>query len=217
MRTIDSSIVAQLEAEELRPFYLLSMDVDGTVYRYTDCDVPIYLTYTYEPLGFSFNSIDYSIDSIVDSLTVEIDNVDQVQTALFVGGTPQGGDLVLSQVVLDSSYEIVGGASITLFEGEIDSWDLDGQRLKVTATSIFHQWSQNTMSRHSASCRWHVFNSSTLGTTGVECASTAGASWCDRTYSRCSALSNTTNFGGFRWLPSIMDKEIWWGRRPKNQ
>lgn len=217
MRTIDSSIVAQLEAEELRPFYLLSIDIDGTVYRYTDCDVPIYLSNVYSPLGFKFNSVDYSTDNIVDSLTIEIDNVDQVQTVLFVGGTPQGGDVILSQVVLDSSYEIVGGSSITLFEGELDSWEIDGERLKLTATSIFYQWSQNTTNRHSASCRWKVFNSSTLGTSGIECASTAGSTWCDRTYSRCAVLNNTTNFGGFRWLPSIIDKDIWWGRRPKNQ
>lgn len=217
MRTIDSSIVSQLEAEELRPFYLLSMDVDGTVYRYTDCDVSIYLSNVYDSLGFSFNAVEYSTGGIVDSLTIEIDNVDQVQTSLFVGGTPQGGELILSQVVLDSSYEIVGGASITLFEGEIDSWELDGQVLKVTATSIFAQWSRNTISRHAASCRWQVFNSSTLGTSGVECGSTAGASWCDRTYARCSALNNTSSYGGFRWLPSIEDKEIWWGRIPKNQ
>ena len=217
MRTIDSTIVAQLEAEELRPFYLLRMVIDGTTYRYTDCDVPIFLLNVYSPLGFSFDAINYSLNDIVDSITIEVDNVDQVQTSLFVGGDPQGGTFVLSQVVLNSDQEIVGGAAITLFEGEIDSWELDGQRLKVTATSIFHQWSQSTTSRHSASCRWKIFNSSALGTSGPECASTAGSTWCDRTYARCSILNNTTNFGGFRWLPSIIDKEIWWGRVPKNQ
>jgi len=38
------------------------------------------------------------------------------------------------------------------------------------------------------------------------------ADWCDRTYTKCVTLSNTTNYGGFRWLPSIVDREIWWGR-----
>jgi len=217
LRTISATIVSQLQAEELRPFYLLSINIDGTVYYYTDCDVPIKLTHVYVPLGFTFNAVDYSLENIVDSVTIEIDNVDQVQTVLFVGGTPQGGALILSQVVLDSSYNIAGGTSVKLFEGEIDSWGLDGQRLKITATSIFHQWSQNTFSKHSASCRWKVFNSSTLGTSGVDCASTAGSTWCDRTYTRCSILNNTSNFGGFRWLPSIVNKDIWWGRIPKNE
>lgn len=35
---------------------------------------------------------------------------------------------------------------------------------------------------------------------------------CDRSYSRCSYLNNTANFSGARWLPSILDKTIWWGR-----
>ena len=89
---------------------------------------------------------------------------------------------------------------------------LNEERLKVTVTSIFHQWSQHTMNQHSASCRWQVFNSSTLGTSGIECRSTAGADWCDRTYERCKQLNNSSHFGGFRFLPDIVDKEIWWGR-----
>ena len=55
-RTINANIIAQLESEELRPFYLMSMDCDGTVYYYTDCDVPLTLTNTYNPLGFKFRT-----------------------------------------------------------------------------------------------------------------------------------------------------------------
>lgn len=212
MRTLSTEILAQLEAEELRPFYLLSMDCDGTTYYYTDCDVPISLTNVYTPLGFKFQPVRYSMEEIVDQVTIEIDNVNEVMTTLFVGGTPQGGDVVLSIVVLDSDYEITGGQSATIFEGEIDSWTLNENKLKITVTSIFHQWSQTTMHKHSASCRWQTFNSSTLGTSGIECASTHGADWCDRTYERCQIIGNTTRFGGFRFLPDIVDKEIWWGR-----
>lgn len=211
-RSIGSNIIAQLENEELRPFYLLSMDCDGTTYYYTDCDIPITLTNTYNPLGFNFQPIRYSMNEIVDQATIEIDNVDEVMTSLFVGGTPQGGDVVLSIVVLNSSYNVIDATAVTIFEGEIDSWTLDESKLKVTVTSIFHQWSQNTMMKHSPSCRWSVFNSSELGTSGTECASTAGGLWCDRTYERCQTLNNTSHYGGFRFLPSIVDKEIWWGR-----
>jgi hypothetical protein len=211
-RSIGANILAQLEAEELRPFYLLSMDIDGTTYYYTDCDVPITLTNTYNPLGFNFQPIKYSLNEVVDQAAIEIDNVDSVMTALFVGGTPQDGAVVLSLVVLNSSYQIVDSTSVTIFEGEIDSWSLDESKLKVLVTSIFYQWSQHTMMKHSPSCRWKVFNSSELGTTGLECRSTAGSTWCDRTYERCKTLNNTSHFGGFRFLPDIVDKEIWWGR-----
>ena len=205
MRTINASILAQLQAEELKPFYLLSWTIDGTTYRYTDCDVPIYLTNNYSPLGFKFANIRYSINNIVDKVDVEVDNLDQVQTAIFVGGTPQGSDVVLSLVVLDADLKIVNGSAVTLFEGEIDTWNLNERRLSVTVTSIFYNWGQRTLSKHSPSCRWKAFKS-------TECGYVGAADWCDRTYTKCVTLSNTTNYGGFRWLPSIVDREIWWGR-----
>lgn len=205
MRTINASILAQLEAEELRPFLLLSMTIGGTTYRYTDCDVPIHLTNTYTPLGFKFSSVKYSLSNIVDKVDISIDNLDSVQTALFVGGTPQGSAVVLSLVVLDASLNIVNSSAVILFQGEIDSWKLSERALSITVTSIFYSWSQRTLSKHSPSCRWKQFKS-------TECNYAGASTWCDRTYPRCIALSNTTNYGGFRWLPSIVDKEVWWGR-----
>ncbi|GAI73202.1 unnamed protein product, partial [marine sediment metagenome] len=44
-----------------------------------------------------------------------------------------------------------------------------------------------------------------------ECGYGGGETWCDRTYARCVVLANSDNFGGFRWLPSIVDKEVFWG------
>jgi hypothetical protein len=160
---------------------------------------------TYSPRGFSFDRVNYGAHFIVDSVEIALDNLDSVMTSIFVGGTPQGSPVKLELVVLDSSYAIIGSASVTVFEGEIDSWDLDEEKLAITVTSIFSQWSQRTLSKHSASCRWKKFK-------GTECGYSGGETWCDRTYARCVALANTANFGGFRWLPSIIDKEIWWGR-----
>lgn len=41
----------------------------------------------------------------------------------------------------------------------------------------------------------------------------AGAeTWCDRSWDRCLALSNTINFGGKRWLPGLVGKQISWGQ-----
>ena len=346
MRTINASILAQLQAEELRPFFLLSWTIDGTAFGYTDCDVPLnapvgelvvngnmeiddnwtgyassdeqsnvkahlgtyswkvvtvadnqgvlsdtFSTVTgvryelsvwvypvdqdlitigtrsgdgatawhvhdfavtlgtwnlvthsftetaggnsaffliqsatgheastfyfdevsvtprnvYSPLGFKFTNIRYSINNIVDKVDIEIDNLDQVQTAIFVGGTPQGSDVVLSLVVLDADLKIVNGSAVTLFEGEIDTWKLNERKLTVTVTSIFYNWGQRTLSKHSPSCRWKAFK-------GTECAYAGGVATCDRTYAKCVTLANTTNYGGFRWLPSIVDREIWWGR-----
>jgi hypothetical protein len=208
MRTINASIVSQLAAEELKPFILLSWTIDGTTYRYTDCDVPVHLTNTYNPLGFKFSNVKYSLSNIVDKVDIEIDNLDSAQTAIFVDGTPQGSEVVLSGVFLDSNLNIVNTSAVTLFEGEIDSWNLTESSLRVTVTSIFYNWNQRTLSKHSPSCRWKQFKS-------TECDYAGASTWCDRTYAKCLTLANSTNYGGFRWLSSIVDKEVWWGRVQK--
>jgi hypothetical protein len=48
----------------------------------------------------------------------------------------------------------------------------------------------------------------------TECAYIGGSLWCDQSYERCVSLDNDENFGGFRFLPSLMEKDIWWGRVP---
>jgi hypothetical protein len=212
VRSFSTQYQDALGAEEQRPFHLLEMTIGSATYRYTDCDVPItYSSNVYSQRGFDFQSIDYSMGNIVDKATVVIDSLDYLLNALFVGGTPQGSATVLRKVLLDSDYAIIGTPA-TLFEGEIDSWDFTERVLRFTVTSPWHQWNQQTLSKHSPSCRWKQF-----GTTAYdECNYTGGESWCDRTYARCEVLGNTTNFGGFRYLPSIIDRDIWWGKIPKN-
>jgi len=205
MRDIDSNIMAQLEAEELRPFKLIDMEIDGTHYRYTDCDVPIAIgDNLFNPRGFKSQPIQYSLNKVIDQVKLEIDNLDDELTSAFVGGIPQGSDVSLKLAVLDSDYAVIASPQ-TLFEGFINGWGLTEEKLSLTVSSIFNRWSQKTLAKHSASCRWKVFK-------GAECGYSGGETWCDRSYARCAALSNTNNFGGFRWLPSIVDREIWWGK-----
>jgi hypothetical protein len=137
-------------------------------------------------------------------MKVQIDNLDDALTSYFVGGSPQGSTVILKVVLLDSSYNIIAGA-LTLFEGSLDGWDLDEEKVSITVASELVRWNQKTLAKHSPSCRWKKFK-------GTECAYAGAEVWCDRTYTRCAQLVNTANFGGFRWLPSIQEKEIWWGR-----
>ena len=207
MRDIDASIVAQLQSGELRPFQLLDMEIDSVNYRYTDCDVPLVITNRFEPRGFKFDRIRYSLKTIVDSMTLECDNLDDALTSAFVGGNPQGSEVSLQLTVLDSSYQVVD-APVTWFLGYIDEWKIDEEKLVMTVVSRLARWNQRTLSKHSASCRWKAFK-------GTECQYAGAEIWCDRSYTRCQVLGNTDNFGGFRFLPSIIDKEIWWGRTRK--
>lgn len=208
MRNIDSSVMAQLESGELRPFFLMDLEMNSTHYRYTDCDVPIvYGGNIYSPRGFTLSEIQYSLSKIVDQATVDMENIDGVFTSLFVGGDPRGSQTILFLVVLDSNGQIIG-SPVTLFEGDLDAWDLDEEKVPITLASEASRWAKKTLTKQASSCRWKVFK-------GTECGYAGSETWCDRSYSRCEALSNADNFGGERWLPSIVDKEIWWGRKPK--
>ncbi len=210
MRDIDASILAELQASELRPFMLLNMTIDGTSYFRTDCDIPLYFGGNkYHRLGFRPDAASYGVQTIVDQCTIEIDIVDQVLISAFVGGTPQGSDIGLQMVVLDDSHSIIGSEAFTLFSGEIDNWELDpDDKIRVTMTNIFTRWNQRTLALHSSSCRWKEFK-------GLECGYVGSETTCDRTYRTCNqTYGNADNFGGFRWLPSLEDAVIWWGRSP---
>ncbi len=187
------------------------MTIDGVDYLRTDCDIPLYLGgRRYSRLGFRYDSASYSTGNIVDKCMVEVDTVDQVLVEAFVSGSPRGGDIGLQLVLLDDDLSIVGDTAFVLFSGEIDSYVLDPDvKISIEMTNIFTRWNQRTLALHSPSCRWKVFK-------GVECQYVGSETKCDRTYAQCTAYANTDNFGGFRWLPSIEDAVLWWGKVPKH-
>lgn len=208
MRSFSTQILDELASEELRPAYLFSMIISGTTYRYTDCQVPIYFnSQVYDSQELAITNISYSMDTIVDRVNLEIDNLDSAMTALFVGGTPKGSAAQLDRIVLNSDNNVIGNVSVVAFQGEIDKWNLDESILKLTLVSQFVRWQQTTFGPHSASCRWKAFKS-------TECDYAGASTWCDRTHNRCVALTNSTNFGGYRWLPSLENIDIYWGRLP---
>ncbi len=101
MRNINAAILAQLASEELRPFLLLEMTLEGTTYYYTNCDKSIIWDgNVYEPQEFIIKDTIYSANKIVDQAEVEIQNLDDVMTVFFVGGTPQGSKATLRLVTL---------------------------------------------------------------------------------------------------------------------
>ena len=158
----------------------------------------------YYPRRFSFDPIRYSTTSVVDQLRLQIDNVDQYFSVIFTGNVVIGSPVKLRKVFLNDQSVVIG-SPLMQFEGQIDAWDLDESVLNITVTNDFVAWAQQTLSKHSASCRWLKFK-------GTECGYDGAETWCDRSYARCKELGNTDNFGGFRFLPQLMDKEIWWGR-----
>lgn len=111
-------------------------------------------------------------------------------------------DVYIDQVRISNSLY-----PLTVFKGYLDGWKWDEEWLDVDVVCALSGWDKQAVRKASSTCRWQEFK-------GEECGYSGAETWCDRTYERCYALSNQANFGGFRWLPRIMNKTIWWGRNP---
>ncbi len=205
MRSIDPAIIAQLESGTIKPYLLLHLDLTGD-FDFTTCMVPIALDgVLYQPRPFEVQNVRYSTAQVVDKANIRIDNLDEYFTPDFVGGDPQGAEVVLSLVVLDENNQPVGDDSTALFYGEIDDWTLHDGEIEMGIVNKYARWPTKKASRHPSSCRWVAFKDDDCKYSGPDL-------HCGRTYTDCFAKGNQANFGGFRWLPSIEGREIWWGK-----
>jgi len=114
-----------------------------------------------------------------------------------------------AKMTQSSSYQYPSNilGTVLMFTGEVDSFELDESEVRMVIGSRFTRWGNQAYNKHSSSCRWKVFK-------GDECGYAGGQTWCDRSYTRCVVLGATATFGGFRFLPSIENKKIWWGPNP---
>ena len=124
MRPLVSSVITELQSEELKAFRLLDITLEGVHYRYTDCDIPISIHGNkYIPRSFEVDNIRYTNENIVDDCTITLDNIDRLFTPMFVGGSPRKANVKLSLVLMDSNNNIV---TVDVTESTATSfWELD--------------------------------------------------------------------------------------------
>lgn len=230
MKNFDPDMITELSSEILSVYFLAEFQF-GITYYYTDNDVPIYYNGNkYLPLGFSFNEISYSSSMAVDRVTIDINNMTKVFSAIVLNEDVRNDAVILyfgvrmrdtvglydwaSGISWDTNtaWETRTGAyrfiTEEIFRGIVGGWKIKGDSIvSIDIANELIMWNKKTLRNHSPSCPW------TLGCT--ECGYTGTQTWCDQTYDRCLELSNTDNFGGNRFLPSLEEKEIWWGRTQK--
>jgi hypothetical protein len=203
MRDLSALIKAALAAEEGAMFWFLELQF-GTYLRYTDCDIDLYYSGNkFETMPFSIGPIKYSAKSSVDKVVIDIQNVDLQMSAVFLNenimnkwGILRIGFFDNNGVIIDQIFEV--------FRGLVSTWKLSEPKASITLVNEFIFWNKRTLRKHQSACRWPF--------KGIECGYSGGETWCDQSYARCTALGNTDNFGGDRWLPDLMEKEIYWGR-----
>ena len=200
MKIIDPKVSDALRSKEYIQALLVKIVVGLTEFNITSwTDVIKYEDELYYPKGMKIGAISYSSSSIVSTVTVSIDDVDRSTYSLLADAGSDKFPINLRLAILNE-YGVIE-ASVGVFNGIINKWEYTPGVFKITAASVFEQWAQVTTARFSGSCRWKVFG-------GVECKYSGSGFTCDRTYDQCSAYQNSDNFGGFRWLPSLVNKKI---------
>jgi len=160
---------------------------------------------TFTPNAFKFGDISGSATLAVESIDIEIDDTDKTLAAIVLNEDIRNKWAILSVGAIDSEYVV---HVQEFLRGIIGGWQLyDENTLKITITNELVLWNKKPLRIQMSSCPW-VFK-------GPECGYVGGESTCDQTYERCRRLGNTDNFGGDRFINSLMQKEIWWGRTQK--
>lgn len=214
MRTLPAAVTTGLASNYFTMAHLFALSVGTSYYRWTDFDKKINLNAIwYTPKGITFDQIDSSSDAVVETVSVEIDNADKAFSDIALANDLRGEQFWIYRVLLDSNLDAIGAATL-LFLGYVDQMDIDRSKAKIEVCSIFIKWQTLIPRRvHAPTCPW-IFNTAGGGA-GVICSYGGAETWCDKTYERCKALSNTAQFGGFRWISDLADKEIIWGTKSK--
>jgi len=202
LKSFDSNITAELAKEIAAIFFFVEFQFAST-YRYTDCDIDMYYGGNkYDHFPFSIGNVANSAGMSVDSLELDFANVNLIMSSILLGEDVAGKPCILSFFMVDSNYTIIEAEE--LFRGLVGEWDLTEGEARIKLVNEFILWSKRTLRTCQASCPWEF--------KGTECTYSGAETWCDQSYDRCVVLANTDSFGGFRFLPSLEEKKIWWGR-----
>lgn len=212
MIILNSDVSDELQKECLRMFFMVELGF-STIVRYNDTEESISdsLGNVFLPRSFTFPGLGTSSGMTVSQLDIDIDNTDQVISTYLLGEDVRNTIAKLYLGVVTQKVSWAGDEVKTeiitqeFFRGIIGGWTLsEDNKALITIKNELILWNKKALRTQSSSCPWSF--------KGVECQYAGGESWCDQSYDRCLEMVNTDNFGGFRFLPSIMEKELWWGR-----
>jgi hypothetical protein len=193
------------------PFYLFEFFFTDTL-RYTDTDLTVVWSGNiYNPVPIAISGFEKSSLNFAETLTTKTQNVDRAIAAIVLGERIQGKEaaIYVSEWMAPGSF---ANPSV-VFKGQFDGISIeegyDSADVSLGIKNEFVKWDMPVpRSTFAGTCQWK-FKSGTPG-----CQYTGAASLCNKTWERCQELSNVNRFRGFRWLPMLQDKEIWWGKNP---
>lgn len=196
--------------EDVRANYLVYLIVIETnpPLRLTNADIDIWFEgFLYSAHGMDFGAAEYSITPAADKVFMELDNTGFVWSSIIQTQEIRGRRCIIRLAMLDDRGRVLG--TVVHFDGLVDSMRLTNKTLKMDIFNHMILWKKRLPRRtHQATCTWTYKDPATCKYSGM-------ADLCDKSWESCGNRANLPNFGGFRYLPSLENKQLWWGRQPK--
>ena len=209
MRDLSALVEAAVGNEEGKMFWFVEFQFD-TYINYTDADIDLWITTVsggsntkFDSIPFSVGNVNYTAKASVDKLVIDVQNVDLIMSATLLNEDVMNKWGIVYIAFFDENNVLIN-YPIEVFRGLVSTWKLSEQKASITLVNEFIFWNKKVLRKHQDTCRW-AFK-------GTECGYSGAETWCDNEYSRCLTLNNEDNFGGFRWLPDLSEKQIYWGR-----
>jgi hypothetical protein len=203
MKTLPPALLSAFKSQEYILALLIELDISGDKFYFTTWSTSIYYGSTlYIPRGMELSGIPTSAGEVVTRATISFDDVDRALKATVNEHGTKKDDSVIIKAASLTNLGKVDGTPFVLFSGYVDNWDGDPRSLNLEGVSkVSQQWNRATTAKFSPSCRWKEFK-------GVECQFVGTEEECDRSYDKCISLGNEINFGGQRFVPSLVNRRI---------
>lgn len=213
MITLADDLLQELMKSVFAIHHLIQLTLTSRVFYWTDSDQNIYYTNWWENHPIKYDNIVQSGDLEAGTLRLTVSNVDKTFSDLVQTESIQNKVCQIKRVFLDRNLDVIGTPTL-IFYGYTDEIQINNKNAIINVADEMIKWKTEIPRRtHTGKCQWREFNNVTGGT---ECGYIGATTWCDRSYLKCSSMANTNNFGGFRFVAEMMDKEIWWGRERKS-
>lgn len=151
---------------------------------------------TYYTRMVQTSEIETSLDGTVDKMVVSTSDIDQEFSSLVAnnGDILTNRECKVEEIIFDGDTTTIIGNPVLVFDGRINKIQLSAKTFVFTIERILNQYSSLSPNMvYDVNCQFK-FKSS-------RCAYSGSETKCDKTLTRCKALSNVTNFGGY---PSIV-------------
>jgi len=199
MKSLTQALQTEKAKANVTTFFLINL---GGLYGFTDCNVTInYNGLDYLPCPLQVNGFSVSNTSNLDGGSISFGNITNLFSSLVLNNDLRDMEVEIYEQWFDSANTVID--TEVVYIGKVSGRpSLNEQWCSVTVQSHKNPWTIRTPRRRITKTCGFLFKDG-------DCKYSGGSTTCNKTYENCTTLSNTANFGGFRFLPARGTKFTW--------